>query len=219
MREFFTDCKHFRGDEPCVFYKETGIECSECSNYIPLKEKILIIKLGAIGDVIRTTPLLVRIRKDKPNSQIFWLTQHPEFLPDDLIDVILTPNVTDLAYLFANKFDIIYNLDKAKTACAITQLLESNVKKGFVLDKFGRCTYLDEQSKHKWLTGISDSISRRNNLSYLEEIFQICGFQYQGEKYKIKIISLEETPSEFKSMIGLAFLGDSFIFSIFLGTS
>ena len=52
-----TDCRHFRGDMPCVFHKKTGVHCEGCADYDPLKERILIIKLGAIGDVIRSTPL------------------------------------------------------------------------------------------------------------------------------------------------------------------
>ena len=36
--------------------------------------RILIIKLGAIGDVLRTTSVLAGLREKYPNSQIDWLT-------------------------------------------------------------------------------------------------------------------------------------------------
>jgi heptosyltransferase-2 len=56
-----TDCRHFRGDVPCTPHKKDGVHCESCPFYDPVDKKILIIKLGAIGDVIRTTPLLHRL--------------------------------------------------------------------------------------------------------------------------------------------------------------
>ncbi|PIU40254.1 MAG: glycosyl transferase, partial [Candidatus Omnitrophica bacterium CG07_land_8_20_14_0_80_50_8] len=37
--------------------------------------RILIIKLGAMGDVLRTTPLLPALRKKYPGSKITWLVE------------------------------------------------------------------------------------------------------------------------------------------------
>lgn len=37
--------------------------------------KILVIRLGAIGDVIRTMPVLEQLRKKYPNSKIDWLVE------------------------------------------------------------------------------------------------------------------------------------------------
>ena len=51
------------GDIPCKPHKQYGVHCidesgNDCPNYSSFKEKILIIKPGAKGDVIRTTPIL-----------------------------------------------------------------------------------------------------------------------------------------------------------------
>ena len=48
------DCRLFRGDIPC----SPGAICENCPDYEPMGKKILILKLGAIGDVLRTTPVL-----------------------------------------------------------------------------------------------------------------------------------------------------------------
>ena len=37
--------------------------------------KICIIKLGALGDVVRTTPLLLGIKEKYPESEITWITK------------------------------------------------------------------------------------------------------------------------------------------------
>ena len=39
-------------------------------------QKIAIIKLGSIGDVVNTLPLLNRLRKGYPNSQIDWIVEN-----------------------------------------------------------------------------------------------------------------------------------------------
>jgi heptosyltransferase-2 len=58
--EVHIDCLHFRGDIPCRPNKEQGYHCNGCPVHTPVEKRILIIKLGAIGDVIRTTSSLSR---------------------------------------------------------------------------------------------------------------------------------------------------------------
>ena len=52
------DCRHFKGHIPCKPNKNFGVMCDNCDYYDKIEQKILILKLGAAGDVIRTTPLL-----------------------------------------------------------------------------------------------------------------------------------------------------------------
>ena len=71
------DYRPFRGDLPCRPNKTDGYECASCPVYAPVTQRVLIIKLGAIGDVIRTTPLLRRLRQERPGCAITWLTHTP----------------------------------------------------------------------------------------------------------------------------------------------
>jgi heptosyltransferase-2 len=64
------DCVFFLGDRPCQPHKQHGVHCDQCDYYEGIKERILIIKLGAAGDVIRTTPLLHRLKHEYPLSYI-----------------------------------------------------------------------------------------------------------------------------------------------------
>ena len=54
---FNPDCLHFKGHIPCKPHKQHGYHCADCPSYEKATKRILIIKLGAIGDVIRTTIL------------------------------------------------------------------------------------------------------------------------------------------------------------------
>ena len=182
-----TDCRHFRGDIPCQPHKEQGVHCldekgNDCPSYDPTRKKILIIKLGALGDVLRTTPLLRKLKEAEPYAEIWWLTLSPEILPRAMVDVILPFTPQSIVTLQAVQFDCIYNLDKDREACGLCSLLSARVKKGFTL-KDGKCWPIDKDAEHKFMTGVFDTVSKANTKSYQEEIFEICGFTFNGEKY------------------------------------
>lgn len=178
------DCIHFKGDLPCIPHKEKGLHC-ECAEYKKRGKRILIIKLGAIGDVIRTTPLLRKLRDIYPQSEVTWLTYSPEVLPKRLDGISIRPftfTLQNVLALQADQFDILYNLDKDREACALANLIKADVKKGFVL-KNGRCAPIDKDAVHKYHTGLFDDINKANKKNYVEEIFEICALPYGKERY------------------------------------
>jgi heptosyltransferase-2 len=182
------DCRHFQGDRPCAPHKQYGVHCDGCPHYDPLNRRILIIKLGAVGDVIRTTPLLRVLRG--PGVHITWLTDTPEVVPAAWVDRIIKLNASTLAFLLAAEFDALYNLDKDLEAISLAKLVRAKEKYGFTLEK-GVCVPMDLRARAKWLTGVFDDLNRINTLSYPEEIFQISGLSFQGEKY---ILELDDSP-------------------------
>jgi len=202
-----TDCRHFKGEMPCAPHKTSAVHCGDCPHYDPLHERILIIKLGAIGDVIRTTPLLRVIKEKYPKSQISWLTRFPEILPESWIDRILGDNSDALALLNAAEFDWLINLDKDALAIGLSETVRANRKTGFTLDRWGRCVPFDEEeARKKWLTGIWDDVNQSNTMHYMEEIFRICGFEFKGEEYILEDMYESPAPWNFsanKSRIGL----------------
>lgn len=189
-----TDCRYFRGDIPCAPHKSHGIHCvdeqgNDCPHYRPAAQRILIIKLGALGDVLRTTPLLRKLRSAEPQPEIWWVTNTPEILPqatDDGqtpgVDVILPFTPQSVVTLQATRFDTVYNLDKDREACALCSVLSAPIKKGFTL-KDGKCWPIDNAAEDKYLTGLFDDVSKANRKTYQQEIFEICGFTFNGEKY------------------------------------
>lgn len=178
------DCRYFKGDIPCVVHKQDGSHCSDCHHFQESREKILIIKLGAIGDIIRTTPLLTKIKERYANADIFWLSRYPEVIPE-IVDHILKMELPDILYISAIQFDLMINLDKDREACALASLVSAKEKKGFIL-KDGKCSPANENAVHKFNTGIFDDINRKNQKSYLDEIFEISGFNFKGENYILR---------------------------------
>ncbi|MDD5638414.1 MAG: glycosyltransferase family 9 protein [Candidatus Pacebacteria bacterium] len=195
--EFNTDCKHFKGDIPCKFHKLDGRKCP-CKDFIKIDKRIVVIKIGAIGDVIRTTPLLRIIKKKYPNSEITWLTNNPEILPS-LVDCPLEFNKGNVVQLLADKFDILYNLDKDEIACSLANLVQADIKKGFRLHN-GRCFPINQSATHKWLTGLDDDLNKKNRKSYPEEIFEICGFRFNKEKYVLDLPDFSKVSFKFSKL-------------------
>jgi heptosyltransferase-2 len=136
-----TDCVHFPLDRPCRFHKETGVTCLACGKYISVntlskKTKILIIKIGAMGDVLRTTFLLEGLKKKYKNSEITWivaqrsaaiLEQNPNVKSTWYFDCGIFEKITK------EKFDICINLDLAPESLSLAALAYAQKKIGFWL--------------------------------------------------------------------------------------
>ncbi len=201
------DCRHFRSDLPCKPHKQHGVHCVDskgkpCKYYDPVGKRILIIKLGAIGDVIRTTPLLHTLKVVHPDAEIWWITNSPDVIPK-FVDVILSYTAQSVTSIQATSFDIVYNLDKDREASALCSLVSAKKKYGYTL-KNGKCVPLNKAAEHKYLTGVFDDISKANTKCYQQEIFEICGFKFSGEEYIMPEVPAHEwkLPKN-KTIVGL----------------
>ncbi|GAA4036193.1 lipopolysaccharide heptosyltransferase I [Hymenobacter glaciei] len=178
------DCRHFRGDLPCRPNKTHGYVCDGCPVYAPVTRRILIIKLGAIGDVIRTTPLLRRLRQERPGCFITWLTLTPAILPQQEIEEILKFDFASALQLQGREFDVVINLDKEKEACVLLNNITAKEKFGYALRPYDGVAWpVNQLAEHKFLTGVFDQISQANTKPYVQEIFELCGFDFRGEEY------------------------------------
>ena len=71
-------CKGFKGDRPCKYYwidKSHNCKDPNSPYYSEYSHRILLIKLDALGDVMRSTALVEGIKKKYPNSQLTWLVK------------------------------------------------------------------------------------------------------------------------------------------------
>jgi ADP-heptose:LPS heptosyltransferase len=64
----------------------------------------------------------------------------------------------------------------------LANLVNAKIKKGFIATN-GKPYPCDKAAIHKWKTGIWDDLNIKNKKSYPEEIFEICGFKFNKEKY------------------------------------
>ena len=69
-----TDCRHFRWDRPCAPHKATGVICPGCPEYDRVESRVAIVKLAAVGDVLRTTSLLPAVKARYRGAWITWVT-------------------------------------------------------------------------------------------------------------------------------------------------
>ena len=150
------------------------------------KTKVLFIKLGAIGDVIRTTPLLEKFRSKYGDCHFTWVTHTPQVTPKNDVDLIFQWNESSVSYISKQSFDIAINLDKDKEACILLSLVDAKKKFGFIWQN-GHINTATEKAEHKLLTGLFDHLSKKNTKNYLEEIFEICHFDFNLEEYKINL--------------------------------
>jgi heptosyltransferase-2 len=203
------DCLYFRGNIPCVPNKLRNKVCNACDEYCPINKRILIIKLGAIGDVIRTTPLVVKYRELFPDCHITWLTQSPEILPANQINTIYKFDFASVYAIQHMQFDIAINLDKETEACSLLKDVKANEKYGFTLFNH-HIDVATPVAEHKLITGLFDNISKENKKNYLEEIFEICHLSFHDEPYLLNVDAglsqkweILKTQSAGKPVIGL----------------
>ena len=150
------------------------------------KTKILFIKLGAIGDVIRTTPLLAKYKEKYPNCHFSWITHSPQVVPKDKVDFIYKWNEASVSFVANQDFNIAINLDKDKEACMLLSHVDAKYKFGFIW-KDGHINVATNKAEHKLITGLFDHISKVNTKNYLEEIFEICHFKFNKQEYMINL--------------------------------
>ena len=154
--------------------------------------KILFIKLGAIGDVIRTTPLIEKYKNEYGDCHFSWITHSPQVVPKDEVDLVYKWNEASVSFLANQDFDIAINLDKDKEACMLLTHVDAKDKFGFIW-RDGHIDIATDKAEHKLITGLFDHISKKNTQNYLEEIFEICHFKFNKEEY---MINLNESLSE-----------------------
>ncbi len=189
------DCSHFTGDKPCEFHKTEGALCDGCARFAPDGKKILIIKLGAMGDVIRTTHVCAGLKTKYPGCRVTWLTAPGSgelLLNIDSIDRILEVSPESLAYLMAVEFDEVLSLDPSLEAAAIAEGLRSKEKKGFGVDSSGKLYPLNDEAKEWFLTGIFDDLKKGNAKTYQQMASETAGLNTKSPEMLINLFEKEK---------------------------
>ena len=195
-----TDCKHFPGDHPCIYNKKEGIMCDNCNYYSPVNYKIIIIKLDAIGDVLRTTSILHAIKGKYPKSHISWLTKIASkdiFKNNQLVDNLLFFEDHDLfSRLSTEVFDLLLNPDTSPSSAAIAATANTKEHRGYILNHLGKVIPIDNMG-NEWLEmGAFDQLKKANLKSYQQIIHEILNLDYKKGEI---IINLDENETEFRN--------------------
>jgi len=180
------DCKNLVERIPCKFHKEFGSKCNNCKYYAPIEQNILIIKVGAMGDVLRTTCLLPALKRKYPNSQITWIVdkKSTELLAHNpLVDRLLYPDDSQtLLFLQAEEFDFVLSLDVERVSCALANITNGKEKLGFGLTRYGSTAPISKEAEEWFRMSVDDEIKKRNKATYQSHMFNICRLEYHNEE-------------------------------------
>jgi len=186
------DCRYFVGHKPCLFKRE----CEACPHFRSYGKRILIIKLAAIGDVLRTTPLLRGLLKAHPTCHITWVTESKalpmlEGVPG--IDRLLPACPDTALQLQAEVFDELFCLDKEPRATALAMSIRAERKVGFGMSAYGNVMPLNTASEYIFELGINDSLKfRTNTKTYPELVFECAELPYpEPQEYVFPDLSEE----------------------------
>ena len=190
-----TNCAYFKGDRPCVYNKNEGIMCNNCNHYMPISFKILIIKLDAVGDVLRTTSILKPLKKKYRDCYIEWCTRQNAsdlFKNNSLVDEVITIENDARFRINAEEYDIAINLDTSKISSAIATTASAKEKIGFVLNKKGFVEATSDAAQ-RWLEmSAFDDIKKANKKSNQQLMYEILGLDLPVEKPVIQLSATEK---------------------------
>jgi ADP-heptose:LPS heptosyltransferase len=148
--------------------------------------KILILKLNATGDVVRTTPLLRCLE-----GEITWITARNN------IGLLkgLTSNLRSLCWedresIRGEEYDLIINLEDEAELAAFVRGIRHKQLFGAYMNESSALSYTEDSRRWFDMSLISiygkqkaDSLKFQNRRTYQELIFEGLGFQFSGEKY------------------------------------
>lgn len=188
-REIAWDCRFFLGDRPCVWHKRTGALCT-CDRYEAVAERLLFIKLDAMGDVLRSTALLPPLAEAHPQAAITWLTRDaavPLLQGNPYLAEVLALGPEALLHLQTRTFDRVINLDAARTSAALATLARSERKDGFVLDEGGSVRPTNPAAR-QWLeAGLFDDLKRAGTATYQDRMVDILGLAGRRHHYVFQL--------------------------------
>lgn len=168
------------------------------------KKKICIIKLDGMGDVLRTTPILWRFQ----NDEVTWITEKASISLLDNNPLIKTAiAISELSGIKGAAFDGLYNFDEDKKACLLATKIRAEKKKGYGL-KDGSYFPFDSGSEYAYELSKNNELKfKLNKKTYQQIIFEMAGFNWQGEDY----ILGHKPKNKIKYEIGINYLvGEKF---------
>jgi ADP-heptose:LPS heptosyltransferase len=148
--------------------------------------KTLIIKIGATGDVVRTTPLLRRM-----TGEITWLTSAKNIvLLEGLKENLRSFAWGDQERALDTEYDLVINLEDTLDVAQFLKTLRCKQTFGAYVDCNNSLRYTENSKCWFDLSLISsygrqeaDRLKFLNRQSYQELIFTGLGFGFTGERY------------------------------------
>jgi len=191
QKKWNTKCKFFNEKYACdTLTNEEYKSCNECKFSYNYSKKILIISFGALGTVVRTTPILEGIKKKYGNdTMIYWLTKEgsKEILEGNpYIDKVLVYNLESALRLQQERFDILFSLEIEPPVTLIANLVNADEKFGFYFDN-GATSCFNRGAEEYLETAFLTHIKLENRKSYQDLIFKVCEMKFDKENPMIEL--------------------------------
>jgi heptosyltransferase-2 len=147
---------------------------------------VLIIKLNAAGDVVRTTSLLRCLR-----GSVTWITQGPNVeLIANYDNRVRCLDWTEREQALGRSYDLVINLEDEVPAAGFAMQARGTRLFGAYLDGESHVAY-SEDSRHWFDLSLISSHGREradqlklvNRRTYQELVFEGLGFSFAGERY------------------------------------
>jgi len=148
--------------------------------------KVLIIKLGATGDVVRTTPLLRKL-----GGSVTWITEAKNtVLLENLTSNLRCFSWEERAKVLETGYDLAINLEDTLDAAQFLKDVQCADIFGAQIDSAHHLRYTPNSAAWFDLSLIStfgkeeaDRLKFRNRRTYQDMIFDGLGFRFNGETY------------------------------------
>lgn len=162
---------------------------------------ILLVHLGALGAVARSTALLPAIHRKYPHASVTWVTDRPGeqiLVGIEGIDRVLTTAPQDLLKLKALEFDVALVVDKSLEAEGILATLYKTPKEvfGFRADhRTGVIVPATAAAKELWEIGVSNRLkffeNRKTENCLVHEALELG--EYRREEYQLRLLPIEKS--------------------------
>ena len=171
-------CRYYRASRPCIFNKADGSECPSCSHVSVFRERILIIKLDAIGDVLRSASLLPAIIAAHDAPYVAWMTK-PESVElvgmMQSVDEVIELSHAGLARITAGGWTRVYSLSNDMTSASLATITPAaQPPVGYYLID-GAITPSNDAARHWLEMAAFDRLKRANTHSYQAHMLAILG--------------------------------------------
>jgi heptosyltransferase-2 len=149
-----------------------------------------MIKLDAVGDVLRTTCLLPPLREAWPGHRLVWITRSsaaPLLENNPFVDEVIVHGESALATLAVQDFDCVINLDAGKVSSRLAAMARSPRKIGFVMDPKGHVVPTNGAAEAWLQLGVFDDLKKANTQTYQQRMCSIVGLAPEGLRYVLEL--------------------------------
>jgi heptosyltransferase-2 len=193
-----TDCRYFNGYKPCG-------KSTVCNDLCPSKDvpmvRLLVVHLGALGAVVRSTSLLAAIKRKFPSSHITWVTDAPAhllFQNQVKVDRVLTTSIEDTLILGALEFDVAFCVDKSLKAAGVLAKTRFDLLYGYQVDpRTGGVMPATPAATEYWELGLDDQKKFfKNQKPETQLICEALELDYLRDRYDLVLSPAEILVSE-----------------------